>query len=118
MIEIDMTVETPQPIVFLFEAATPVFEFKFAEQVVISKGGFNNEYTHILSQVDVDNKFISMTELSAVIDKSKVLIFLDNIGLKLAYNVDYSINSLNKIIWSSYTLDGVLAPGDVIKVFY
>lgn len=80
--------------------------------------GFGNVYSHTLSQVDIDNKFIIVSDLSTVADKQKILIFVENVGIGIEYGIDYSIVEGNKIIWSGLELESKLQLSDKIKVYY
>lgn len=88
------------------------------ENVTIIKSGLNSTYAISLSQVDIDNKFITVNELNIVEDKSNVLVFLENSGFKFEYGIDYTINNYNQITWNGFGLDGKLIVGDIIKVYY
>ncbi|GEM_PF-3105106 len=80
--------------------------------------GFGDTYSYQLSQVDIDNKFIIISNLLTVANKQKILIFVENVGIALEYGIDYYIIEGSKITWSGYELESKLQVGDKIKVYY
>lgn len=84
----------------------------------VTNAGLTNVYTHTLSQIDIDNKFIVVSGLSTITDKSKALLFIENAGIMLEYGVDYSIDTDNKISWSNTPLENQLIVGDKIKICF
>jgi hypothetical protein len=80
--------------------------------------GFGDTYSYTLSQVDIDNAFIIVSELSIVANKQKILIIIENVGIALEYGIDYSIIESSKITWDGYELESKLQIGDKIKIYY
>ena len=80
--------------------------------------GFGNCYIHQISQVDIDNKYVIISDLSNVTDKKNILIFVENAGIALEYQVDYDIVEGNKITWQGYELETKLQLNDKLKVYY
>lgn len=113
---ISFRVSQPKPVTLV--AGGSSLSFRVNTGTVNVYGAVAAEYTHVLSQVDVDNKFISLIGLGSIANKSIVQIFIDNCGIKLEYGVDYTITLENKIFWEGYILDGKLAAGDKLKVYY
>ena len=115
--EINFTVLQPKPVSITI-GGKPI-SFTVANRgVTYVTSGLRSPYAHSLSQIDIDNKYITVNELISVLDKSSVLVFLENSGFKFEYGVDYTINIYNQIIWNGYNLDGKLMVGDFIKVYY
>jgi len=79
---------------------------------------FGNCYIHHISQVDIDNKYVIISDLSNVTDKKNILIFVENAGIALEYQVDYDIVEGNKITWQGYELETKLQLNDKLKVYY
>ena len=80
--------------------------------------GFHNTYKYTLSQIDIDNKFIIISELSTLTDKTKAIIVIENVGIVLEYDVDYVIDNDNKIIWEETELEAKLQVADKLKIYY
>lgn len=94
-----------------------IIEIEIATDVNIYQG-FGNCYIHHISQVDIDNKYIIISNLSNVTDKKNVLIFVENAGIALEYQIDYDIIEGNKITWQGYDLETKLQLNDKLKVYY
>ena len=74
--------------------------------------------THVLSQIDIDNKYITKSELASVAVKDSVLVFVDECGIKLQNGTDYIIDNENRITWNGYEAEELLSVGDTIKVYF
>lgn len=70
-----------------------------------------------LTQINIDNKYISSSIIESVMDKSLMQVFLEKCGIKFEYDVDYSVDS-DKIIWDGYNIESNLKVGDKIKIYY
>ncbi|MEJ5352444.1 MAG: hypothetical protein WHS65_12720 [Melioribacteraceae bacterium] len=92
-------------------------EIKSVDNVNIYEG-FGSCYIYQLSQVDIDNKFIIISDLSTVSDKKNILITIDNASFICEYLVDYIIDNEGKISWNGLGLEDKLQVGDKIKVYY
>jgi len=119
--EIKFTVQQPKPITFTV-GGKPV-SFTIANRNVtyvtyVTTNGFYYTYSWTLSQIDIDNKFIIITDLSTVVIKEKILVLIENCGLALEYGVDYNIVDGSKITWIGLELESKLQVGDKIKVYY
>jgi len=83
-----------------------------------SISGIQNTFTHTLSQVDIDNKYIIISSLSEVADKSKIIVLIENASFIAEYGIDYTIDELGKISWAGLELFDKLITNDKIKVYY
>lgn len=113
---ISITVEQTDPITLTSVSGGEVSFVVMNGNVLYSAG--LNVYSIILTQIDVDNKFVFVNTLSNLINKENTAVIIENVGLHLEYGVDYVITIDNKIYWSGYQLDGKLSVGDKIKVYY
>ena len=114
---ITFTVQQPKPV--LITIGSQPISFTVANRnVTYITSGLKSSYSYSLSQIDLDNRFITINELATVADKSNVLVFLENSGFKFEFGVDYTINNYNQISWTGFGLDGKLIVGDIIKVYY
>ena len=113
---IDFTAEDTEPIEIEMLSDEPIeIEYSEADIIYIQE---RRKYQHTLSQVDIDNKYIFLSELSALLDKGSVQVFVAQCGLKLQYIQDYTISNDSKIIWAGFSADGLLLPGDILEIYY
>lgn len=75
-------------------------------------------YIHQLSQVDIDNKFIIISDLINVTDKASVLLVVENASFICEYGIDYVIDAGGKISWGNLGLEDKLQINDKIKIYY
>ena len=75
-------------------------------------------YSHTLSQIDIDNKYIIISELNSLADKATAQLFVAQCGIKLQYGADYSISADAKISWAGLLAEGQLNVGDTIEIYY
>ena len=115
--QISFSVQQPKPI-SITVGGKPISLTVANRNVTYISSSIYGDYTHTLSQIDLDNKFITINELAIIANKSKVLVYLENSGFKFEYDVDYSINNDNQIIWAGFNLENKLIVGDIIKVYY
>jgi hypothetical protein len=105
---ISFTVAQPSPITYTIPARGVNF---------YTISGIKNTYTHTLSQIDIDNKYIIISPLTEV-DKSKIIVLIENASFIAEYGVDYTIDELGKISWDGFGLMDKLTVNDKIKVYY
>ncbi|MBI1936649.1 MAG: hypothetical protein HYS25_00850 [Ignavibacteriales bacterium] len=113
---IDLTIEE-EPIVLEFPKEE-VIQLEAVSGDVNIYAGFGDIYSHTLSQVDIDNKFIIISGLSTVSNKQKILALVENVGIAIEYGIDYDIVDGSKLIWNGLELESKLQVGDKIKVYY
>ena len=113
---IDFTAEDTEPIEIEMLSDEPM-EIDYTEADIIYLQE-RRKYQHTLSQVDIDNKYIFLSELSGLADKGSVQVFVAQCGLKLQYLQDYSITNDSKIIWDGFSAEGLLIPGDLLEIYY
>jgi hypothetical protein len=93
-------------------------KFTIASGSIYYSTGLTNSYQYTLSQVDIDNKYIIISQLSTVADKSKIIVLIENASFIAEYLTDYIIDSEGKISWAGLDLENKLMIGDKIKVYY
>lgn len=74
-------------------------------------------HLHVLSQIDIDNKYIDANYLSSVTDLSSVIVVVENASAKLTYLLDYLIAD-NKINWSGLAAEEYLEANDQLRIYY
>lgn len=75
----------------------------------------NQSETFILTESDINNKYIMLTK--PITDINSIRVFIDNQGLKAQPGIDYSISD-QYIYWNGYDLNAKLEIGEKIIVFY
>jgi hypothetical protein len=116
--EIKFTVQQPKPITFTVGGKPVSFTIANRNVTYVTTNGFYYTYSWTLSQIDIDNKFIIISDLSTVQNKEKILALIENAGIVLEYGIDYNIIEGSKITWNDYELESKLQVGDKIKVYY
>lgn len=99
-------------------AQNKIIKFSVASGSVYYSTGLANSYQYTLSQVDIDNKYIVISEISSVTDKSKIIVLIENASFIAEYSIDYTIDSEGRINWAGLGLEDKLIVGDKIKVYY
>lgn len=87
----------------------------FIQQII---SGIQNTFIYQLSQVDIDNKYIYVSPLTNVQDKSKIIMLIQNASFIPEYLIDYSIDNDGKINWENLGLEDKLQVGDIIKIYF
>lgn len=116
--QINITALQPKPVTITVGAKPVNITVPNRNVTYITASGFHNTYNYTLSQIDIDNKFIIISELSTLSDKTKAIIVIENVGIVLEYDVDYVIDNDNKIIWEETELEAKLQVGDKLKIYY
>ncbi len=113
---IDFTVEDSEPIEIEMLSDDPIeMEYHTGDILYVRD---HLSYRHTLSQIDINNKYVTVTELAEITDKPTVQIFVAQCGIKLHYLTDYIINQYNQIYWNGYLAEGQLAVGDTLEIYY
>ncbi len=76
-----------------------------------------HSFSHVLSQVDIDNKSISNSLLLNAANSNAVLVYVDNASFRLRYGIDYTITD-STISWNGLGAEVSLKLNDVLKVYY
>ena len=116
--EINITALQPKPVTITVGGKSLSINVADRNITYFTASGFYNTYQYTLSQIDIDNKFIIISELSTLTDKTKAIIVIENVGIVLEYDVDYVIDNDNKIIWEETELEAKLQVADKLKIYY
>lgn len=116
--EINITALQPKPVTITVGGKSLSINVADRNITYFTASGFHNTYKYTLSQIDIDNKFIIISELSTLTDKTKAIIVIENVGIVLEYDVDYVIDNDNKIIWEETELEAKLQVADKLKIYY
>lgn len=90
----------------------------YISSLVAKLAGYGAEETIILTNEDIDNKYVTLSRQASVSLLGAVCVNLYK-GPELAIGIDFSMSTDGtKIQWNGLTLDGVITEGDKLLVFY